>query len=62
MYVETLEDNDVTPYNDVEASHSTKMTQMEWIVSLQRGNTIMIMTFPSLNVVFYAIYFQLSVY
>ena len=59
MHLETLVHDDVTPF---EAMNRIKLTKLEWMLALRRGNNIFIMTFPFLNVLFYAIYFQLSVY
>ena len=59
MYLETLEDNDVAPF---EAVGRIQLTKLEWMVALGRGNDIMIMAFPFLNALFYAIYFHSSVY
>ena len=54
MYLENLGKNEVTPLED-----EVNMVRMK---SLHQGNNIVIMIFPSLNVMFYAIYFHFTLY
>ena len=52
MYLENLGNNEVTPLED-----EVKQNRMK---ALHRGNNILIMIFPSINVIFYAIYFHFT--
>ena len=54
IYLQHLENNEVTPLVD-----DVKLDKMR---ALNQGNAIIIMTFPSLNVLFYAIYFHFNMY
>ena len=59
VYLENLGDNDVTPFEEMDR---IKLTKAKWMAALNRGNNIIIMTYPFLNVLFYAIYFNFTVY
>ena len=54
IYLENLGNNEVTPLED-----EVKKNRMK---ALYRGNNIVIMLFPSVNVLFYAIYFHFTFY
>ena len=54
LYLQNVGRNEVAPFEDEE--------KLGWMKVLHHGNEIVIMLFPFLNVLFYAIYFHLSVY
>ena len=54
MFLDSIANNEVTLFDDEVKLHRMK--------ALQQGNNIAVMMFPFLNVLFYAIYFHLSLY
>ena len=56
-YLDAMENNDLTPFESTDEIGSTKL---ELIKVLHQGNNIVIMAFPFLNGLFYAIYFHFT--